>query len=1445
MNYENWSREDLVDELTRLRRLLENDGKLRDKPAENIRIDTNLDEGWYDDAQLVKTIFSRILEFVYYAEINQNGQREIRFASPHIEHIYGISREEYLTNAGALAQSIHPGDMEAIRSATVALFRNKTAQTFTYRFFHKQKNAYVWLEETVYPKQNEEGKVFGNLGVIRDVTEKVEAEIKLRRSQTSLENVLNAINQVVYHFDFSAHSKPKVLYLSQNIEDLLGVNYEEYQNDPLKFGQYCHPEDLQGVMNMLRQQRIDHQPKIYRYRFLHQKKKEYFWLEEYVVKTFDADNNVLTAFGITRNITEQKEAEDRLRTSEERFRMLAQNADDVIFRLSFFPKPHYEYISPSIYTIAGYQPEDFYVNPLAAFDLIHPDDRTSYVDSQEIIAGKKPPHNVAIDEKSFIVRWVCKDGQIKWVETRNKIITDETGKAIAIEGISRDITQNKLAEEEILASREFYRTLIEQSPDGIIFLDLSGKLLSANPAAYRIIGTETEEALLRQNIFSYILPEYHEQVKSRLKEVMNGGHVPFNIMQVRNIRDEIVEVESKPMLYQFQGRPAIIAFVRDLSVFRKLEKEQLRVQVMEENNQKLQIEIQDRIRAERQLSETQKNLRLLIDSSLDTISAADRDGHITEFNAAAERTFGYTREEALGAHLSILFGGNEEQALAITAILETDGYYSGEVINKRKNGELFTSLLAASLLRNEDGEVIGSMGVSRDITERKTFERQLVETQKYLRLLVDSSIDMIIASDKDGNITEFNASAERSFGYTRDEALKMNINELYKNDEEGKRISRKLIEENSFFSGEIINKRKNGEEFYCFLSASILRNEDGEIVGSMGISRDISDRLQAERELRLREEKYRAVFNQAYTGIALVSVQKGRYIEVNERLCSMLGYSRNELLEMSINELQLPGDLSRLPKGEDFIKLGFRHIVDEHRYRHKNGETVYVNITITLVRGDDNQPLHFVYVYEDLTPKRKAEEKLRIQAAKLNAVIETSSHIIWTIDRNSVLTSFNKNYAYWFGKSYSDQPYIGLDMIAYSRRISEEYAQFWDEKVQKTFAGNPQHFELPVTMKDGSVAWREVFLNPIHGPGDEIIEVSCIAHETTEMKRAQEKIHRQAEQLNAIIESSTHMIWTADRQHRMTSFNKQQSDWIMRAYGIRPYVGMDIEEVKLRTGETYSNFWDEKFKATFSGMPQYFESKFEHKNGQVTWREVYLNPIRNENGDIIELSCIAHDITEKKAIDENLRQSLKEKEVLLKEVHHRVKNNLQVISSILNLQKAYVRDNKTLELLHESQNRIKSMAFVHESLYQTKDFSNINFADYIGNVTRNLMHSYASTESPPELELSLAPIQLNLDTAIPCGLIINELLSNSLKYAFRKTKNGKISLTLTENKGNIKIVIADNGSGLPETVDYRNTESLGLQLVVTLVEQINGKIKLENKKGAKFTIEFTSIPANQ
>jgi two-component sensor histidine kinase/PAS domain-containing protein len=422
-----------------------------------------------------------------------------------------------------------------------------------------------------------------------------------------------------------------------------------------------------------------------------------------------------------------------------------------------------------------------------------------------------------------------------------------------------------------------------------------------------------------------------------------------------------------------------------------------------------------------------------------------------------------------------------------------------------------------------------------------------------------------------------------------------------------------------------------------------------------------------------------------------------------------------DLQRMTVQELRLKGDLSHLPSGKEFIKRGFERVFDEQRYRDKAGREVILNITISLVKDPSGQPLHFVYVYEDITPKRRAEEQIRLQAAKLSAVFESSSHMIWTMDHNYQLVSFNNNQAKWLRDNHDIKPYVGMPLLSGSMVSTEQYNTFWKEKIDLAFKGE--------TLK--------------------------------------------------------------------------------------------------------------------------FETEYVNKRGTPHWREVFLNPIKDERDNVIEVSCIAHDITDQKAAEENIRQSLKEKEVLLKEVHHRVKNNLQVISSILNLQSSYVKDKKSLDLLLESQNRIKSMAFVHESLYQTKDFSNINFSSYVENICSNLVHSYSNPDNPPVLNMDLESIQLNLDTAIPCGLIINELISNALKYAFKGKEEGRLDVEVKTSGETLKIVIADNGKGLPENIDFRNTESLGLQLVVTLVEQINGKIALETKKGTKFTIEFVPPRTNQ
>ena len=213
--------------------------------------------------------------------------------------------------------------------------------------------------------------------------------------------------------------------------------------------------------------------------------------------------------------------------------------------------------------------------------------------------------------------------------------------------------------------------------------------------------------------------------------------------------------------------------------------------------------------------------------------------------------------------------------------------------------------------------------------------------------------------------------------------------------------------------------------------------------------------------------------------------------------------------------------------------------------------------------------------------------------------------------------------------------------------------------------------------------------------------------------------------------------------------------------------------------------------------------------------------------------------SERREYDIQIKQSLQEKELLLREIHHRVKNNMQIISSLLRLQSRYVTDEKYLEMFKDSQNRIMSMALVHEKLYDSNDLTRINIKNYINDLVGNLLESYRMDKNITIMDASIDDVALGIDAAIPCGLIISELVSNSLKHAFPDNTGGGIRISLSRTDDTVKLIISDNGIGLPEAVDFRNTESLGLRLVTILTEnQLNGEINLNRNNGTEFNITF-------
>jgi two-component sensor histidine kinase len=287
------------------------------------------------------------------------------------------------------------------------------------------------------------------------------------------------------------------------------------------------------------------------------------------------------------------------------------------------------------------------------------------------------------------------------------------------------------------------------------------------------------------------------------------------------------------------------------------------------------------------------------------------------------------------------------------------------------------------------------------------------------------------------------------------------------------------------------------------------------------------------------------------------------------------------------------------------------------------------------------------------------------------------------------------------------------------------------------------------------------------------------------------------------------------------------------ALGIPVFVGNNVAAVFIlqRKGtEELFNIDDERILSIIlSEMSFALESGMLHSKVKAHLKEIEEHNIR-----------LNREIDERKLVEEQAKSSLKEKEILVREIHHRVKNNMQIISSLLNLQSQYVKDKESLEMFRESRNRILSMAFVHEKLYQSEDLAKIDFDGYIRSMTQHLLRTCSIDSSAVKLNVNCSDVLLSIDMAVPCGLIVNELISNSLKHAFPEGEKGEITIDFHPDGDNrLTLVVSDTGIGLPEDIDISGAKTLGLQLIKDLVDQLRGTLEIERDGGTAFRITFT------
>ena len=339
-------------------------------------------------------------------------------------------------------------------------------------------------------------------------------------------------------------------------------------------------------------------------------------------------------------------------------------------------------------------------------------------------------------------------------------------------------------------------------------------------------------------------------------------------------------------------------------------------------------------------------------------------------------------------------------------------------------------------------------------------------------------------------------------------------------------------------------------------------------------------------------------------------------------------------------------------------------------------------------------------------------------------------------------------------------------------------------------------------------------------------------------KQAEDALRESEERYRSVVENSHNGIFIIDDQFRLIYANEEMAK--ISKYTREEIIGRDFKDF---LDEGSMRLVADRYKRRQMGekVPPRYEFNVLRKDGEIRRVEISSTVIKNSAGRMQTVAQIL-DITERKKIEEEIKASLKEKELLLQEIHHRVKNNLQIISSLLNLQSRHIKDSESFEMFQASRARVRSMALVHEKLYRSKNFADVDFKEYIQSLSRLLFQMYGTDPNAVKLEIDIGNVLLDINTAIPCGLLVNELISNSLKHSFPDRRKGIIRILLHPEKDHkFKLVVSDDGIGLPEDLDINKTESLGLQLVTMLTDQLRGSIKVDRNNGATFEITFEEL----
>ncbi len=1061
---------------------------------------------------------------------------------------------------------------------------------------------------------------------------------------------------------------------------------------------------------------------------------------------------------------------------------------------------------------------------------IHPDDKSK---TEKFLKDVRK-----LDKKQVLeIEFRLKDfwGNWKWYSRISRVLEkDKNGKLAQILNIFTDITSKKNAEETLRKSEDFNRAITEHAPIGISVRSNKGRLLSYNNT-WKKIWNKTDKSIF----------EDITKFRTALAFDENDAYLGAWAAKVKSIYEKggtlyIPELKTK------LSKKDMAEWVSNyFYAIKDIDGKVQRIVILTED-------ITERKHAELKLIETKQLLEKITATTPAIISVSDLSTNTNIYqNRSLLEMLGYSKNEVTRLVKNpdeinniVIHPDDLDRISSIDKNLKDlkdDKSYELEYrIKNRKGGWEWIRRIFSVFQRDEKGIPSHIVSIFENITQNKNAQDTLKESEETAQALINTISESVLMFDMNGIILSLNDTAAKRLDSSKEELIGKSVFGFF--NENVNKFRKEMLHEVVRTKQSVSFRDERDGRFYESIMYPLFDN-NRDIIKIIVFAKDITEHLLAERAIKESEERYRNLIESSPDGI--IVHYNGKILFANNSCASLLGYdSADELTYKNVFDFLHPRFKAEVDKRISKI-IGDSHRVPllEEKFRKKDGS--YIDVEVTALPFNYKGDTAVQVIARDITFRKKAEKELAESEERYRAFITQSTEGIYRMElekpidislppQKQVKNIFkycriaecNDAMAFMYGYNKSSE-LVGMKLIEmYGGENPEDVLRLTEFVIS---GYKSQNTETEEKDKNGKLKY---FVNNAVG----IVQngyLTRIWGTQTDMTVLKEKESEVRKLLSAVDQSPVSIVIT-DKEGKIEFVNPKFSD--ATGYSAGEAIGQNPRILK--SGETPSEEYKKLWDTLAAGNEWVGEFHNKKKNGELFWESALLTPIKNDKGETERFLAIKQDITEQKAKDEKLKQSLKEKEVMLREIHHRVKNNLQIISSLLKLQGGYTNDPVASEYLRISQHRVKTMALIHQQLYRSDDLSKIDFEEYMKQLKGHLFAAYGTDRDNITSKIRAKDIYLSIDKAIPCGLIVNELVSNSLKHAFGDSRKGNIEISVTQENDFYYMIVKDNGKGIPPNIDYRNTQSLGMQLVITLTEQLGGEIHLNSEAGTEFNISF-------